>query len=131
MNSVQLVAAALCLLEVAIASTAVLAPSRAAMLLATVSASATRSDSDLEQATRTGMASDSALLQSLTADLHALKAAVTLASLGLIMQSFRPSSSAASSGLSQHSQAAAGSERSTHFSTSDWNPSTIGLHSSI
>merc|ERR1719438_181302 len=77
MNSVQLVAAALCLLEVAAASTADLAPSRAAMLFATVSASATRSDSDTEQATRTGIASAWALLQVLTASLQSLKATVT------------------------------------------------------
>merc|ERR1719215_967200 len=77
MNPAQSVAAALILLEAAAASTAALAPSRAAMLLATVSASATRSDSDTKQATRTGMASDSALLQVLTADLHSLKASVT------------------------------------------------------
>merc|ERR1719384_1871911 len=111
MNSVQLVAAALlCLLLVAAAaSTAVLGPSRAAMLLATVSASATRSASVLEQATRTGMASVWALLQVLTAVLHSLKAAVTLASLGLMTQPFRPSSSSAKASLSQHSQAATAS----------------------
>merc|ERR1719232_2280499 len=132
MNSVQLVAAALCLLEVAEASTAVLAPSRAAMLLATVSASATRSVSDTEQATRTGMASVSALLQILTASLQSLKESVTYLSISLMTQPFRPSLISARASLSQHSQAAAGSEfKSKHFSTSDTSPSTIGLHTSI
>merc|ERR1719464_2243149 len=78
------------------------------------------------------MASTWALLQVLTAALQALKASVTLASLGLMTQPLRPISSTAMASLSQHSQAAVASEfKPKHFSTSATNPSTIGLHSSI